>query len=84
VTNLETDSWAVVRFLHQAGDGGTADQRAQAGSENARAELSSVPLQQSAAVAELDGVGPGEPLAAGGAVEEDRQLVADELAAAGR
>src|ERR1700674_3433948 len=58
------------------------DQRRQAGGEDDAAVVSSIPGQRSAAVAERDGLQPGEPVAAVGAAEEDWSLVADELATA--
>ncbi|MGB7723564.1 MAG: IS1380 family transposase, partial [Bryobacteraceae bacterium] len=67
--------------LQQAGDGGTMDQRRQAGGEDDSVELPPVPFQRGAAVVERDGLQPGEPVAEAGATEEDRELVADELAA---
>jgi hypothetical protein len=54
----------------------------QAGSEDDTAQLPPVPFQRSAAVAERDGLQPGESLAAAGVAKEDRQLVVDEPAAA--
>ena len=58
------------------------DQRRQAGGEDDAAELPSVPVERSAAVAESDRLQPGEPLAAAGTTEASRQLVAHQLAAA--
>ena len=51
--------------LQQAGDGGTVDQRSQAGGEDDAAELPPVPFQRGTAVAERDGLQPGEPVAGG-------------------
>jgi len=72
--------------LQQAGDGGTMDQRRQGvpfgPGEDHAAELPPVPFQRSAALAERARVQPGEPVAAAGAAEEDRELVADESTAA--
>jgi len=62
VTNLETDSRAVVRFYNQRG---TADQRRQAGGEDDAAELPSISVQRGAAVAERDRLQPRESVAAG-------------------
>src|ERR1019366_9711641 len=58
------------------------DQRRQAGGEDYTAELSSIPGQRSALAVEPVGLQPGKPVAAAGAAEEDRELVADQLAAA--
>src|SRR5208283_4681505 len=68
--------------LQQAGDGGSVDQRRQAGSQDHQAELPSVPVQRGAALAERARVQPGKPVAAFGTAEEDRELVADQFAAA--
>src|ERR1017187_6745848 len=81
VTNLETDSRAVVRFYNKRGHGGTVDQGRQAGGEDDAAELLPVPLQRGAAHAQRDRLQPRQPMAAAGAAEEDRELVADEFAA---
>ena len=81
VTNLETDSRAVVRFYNKRGHGGTVDQGRQAGGEDDAAELPPVPLQRGAAHAQRDRLQPRQPMAAAGAAEEDRELVADEFAA---
>ena len=81
VTNLETPEPGGGAVLQQAGDGGAVDQGRQAGGEDDAAELSSVPLERSAAGAEPAGLQPGESVAAAGAAEENRELVADELAA---
>src|SRR5206468_5639070 len=67
--------------LQQAGNGGTMDQRRQAGGQDDAAELPSVPVERSAVMAEPDRLQPGESLAAAGAAEADRKLVADEPAA---
>jgi hypothetical protein len=55
VTNLEMPSRAVVRFT-TSGDGRAVDQRGEASGEDDAAELSSLPLQPSAARAERAGV----------------------------
>src|ERR1022692_490955 len=81
VTNLETDSRAVVRFYNKRGHGGTVDQGRQAGGEDDAAELPPVPLQRGAAHAQRDRLQPRQPMAAAGAAEDDRELVADEFAA---
>jgi hypothetical protein len=62
-------------------DGGVVDQRRQAGGEDDAAELSSIPVEWSAAMAEPDRLQLGKPVAAAGAAEEDRELVADQLTA---
>ena len=83
VTNLETDSRAVVRF-YNTGHRRAMDQGRQAGGKDDPAELPSVSVQRGAPMAEPDRLQLGKPVAAAGATEEDRQLVADELAAAAR
>ncbi len=77
VTNLETDSRAVVRFYNKAGHGEATDQGRQTGGKDDAAELSPVPVQGGTPVAECARLQPGEPLAAAGAADEDRQLVSD-------
>jgi hypothetical protein len=81
VTNLETDSRTVVRFYHKRGTA-AVDQRRQAGGGDDAAELPLIPVQPGALVAERARLQPGEPLAAAGVAEPDRQLVVDEPAAA--
>ena len=49
---------------------------------NDPAELPSVPLQRGAAMAQRDGIQLVQPVAAAGAAEKDRQLVANKFAAA--
>ena len=44
------------------------------------AELPSLPTQRGAAMVECDRLQPGEPVAAAGAAQKDRSLVADQLA----
>jgi hypothetical protein len=56
------------------------DQGGEAGGENDAAELPSLSVQQGAAVAEPDRLQLGEPVAAAGDAEEDRQLVAHQPA----
>ncbi len=68
--------------LQQARDGGAVDQRRQAGGEDDAAELSSVSIQQGAALAERDCLQSGESVATFGAAAADWELVADEPAAA--
>src|SRR5271165_1391506 len=57
------------------------DQRGQAGGEDDATELSSFPLEPSAAGAEPAGLQPGEFVAADGVAQANRELVANELAA---
>src|ERR1019366_4184136 len=52
----------------------------QAGGEDDAAELPSLPIQRGAAMVECDRLQPGEPVAAAGAAQKDRSLVADQLA----
>lgn len=68
--------------LQQARDSRTMNQRGQAGGEDDTAELPSLPIQRSALAVEPIGLQPGEPVAATGAAQEDRSLVADQLATA--
>ena len=70
--------------LQQAGHRRAMDQGRQAGGKDDPAELPSVSVQRGAPMAEPDRLQLGKPVAAAGATEEDRQLVADELAAAAR
>src|ERR1019366_2406682 len=58
------------------------DQGRQAGGEDDAVELPSLPLQRGAAVAEPNRLQPRQPVAAAGAAEGHRQLVANQLAAA--
>jgi len=51
--------------LQQPGDGGTVDQRRQAGGEDDAAELPPVPVKRGAALAERDRLQPGESVAGG-------------------
>ena len=81
VTNLDTDNRAVVRFYNQRG---TAEQWIKEGKQAlkiTRAVLPSLPVERGAAGVERDCLQPGEPVAAAGTAEEDRELVADEFAA---
>src|ERR1039457_1256848 len=55
-------------------NGGAVDQGGQTGSQDAQAQLPSVPVQRGAALAERARVQPGKPVAAVGAAEEDREL----------
>ena len=57
------------------------DRGKQAGGEDDTPELPSVPVERSAPLAEPDRLQLGKPLAAAGAAEEDRELVADQFAA---
>jgi hypothetical protein len=52
VTNLETDSRAVVRFYNKARQGGAMDQRRQAGGEDYAVELPPLSAERGAARAE--------------------------------
>ena len=82
VTNLETDSRAVVRFYNKRG---TAEQWIKEGKQAVKMTRLSCHRFRSnevRLVAERDGLQLGQPLAAAGAAEEDRQLVADQFAAA--
>src|SRR5271169_974032 len=58
------------------------DQRGQAGGEDDSPLLPSVPLKPSAAGAESPGLQPGEFVTAAGVTKANRELVADQLAAA--
>jgi hypothetical protein len=58
------------------------DQRRQAGSQDDAVELPPLPLQRGAAGAEPAGLQLGEPVAAAGVAQANRELVADQLAAA--
>ena len=82
VTNLTLPSRAVVRFYNKRGTSEQWIQGRQAGGEDDALELPSLPVERGAALAECDRLQPGEPVAAPGAAEEDRQVVADQLAAA--
>ena len=82
VTNLTLPSRAVVRFYNKRGTSRAVDQGRQAGGEDDTAELSPIPVERGASVAECDRLQSGEPVAAAGAAEEDRQVVGDELATA--
>jgi len=64
VTNLSLPSRAAVRFLQQARDSRTVDQRGQAGGEDDATELLSLPIQRGAAMAECDRLQRVEPVAA--------------------
>src|ERR1019366_69665 len=69
-------------LLQQAGDSRTVDQRRQASRKDDSPFLSSVPLEPSAAGTEPAGLQPGESVAAAGIAQANRELVADQLAAA--
>jgi hypothetical protein len=69
-------------ILQQARHLRAVDERRQAGSEDDALKLSPVPIERSAAMAERDRLQPGEPVAAAGAAEENRQVVAHQLATA--
>ena len=82
VTNLETDSRAVVRFYNKRG---TAEQWIKEGKQAVKMTRLSCHRFRSnagAPMAEPDRLQLGKPVAAAGATEEDQQLVADEFAAA--
>jgi hypothetical protein len=81
VTNLETDSLAVVRFYNKRG---TAEQWIKEGKQAVKMTRLSCHRFRSNEVRlwQPDRVQPGEPVAAAGAAEEDRELVAYQLAAA--
>ena len=66
----------------EAGHGRAVDQGRQASGEDDAAKLSSLSVERSAVLGERDRLQFGEPLAAAGATEEDREVVADEFAAA--
>jgi hypothetical protein len=69
-------------LLQRARNLEAVDQGRRAGGEVETAELPPVPVERGAAVAERDRLQPGKSLAAAGAAQENRQLVADQLAAA--
>src|ERR1035437_6059175 len=68
--------------LQQAGDGGAVDQGRQAGGEDDSPLLPSFPLKSSAAGIEPAGLQLGQFVAAAGVAQANRELVADQLAAA--
>jgi len=82
VTNLETPSRAVVRFYNKRGHGRAVDQRGEASCEDDAVELPSIPVQRSSAVAGRDRIQPGQPVAAAGAAEGNRNVVINQFAAA--
>ena len=69
-------------LLQQARYGRAVDQGRQAGGRDDAAFLPPLPGQRGAAVAECYRLQPGQSVAAAGAAQGDRQLVADQLAAA--
>jgi hypothetical protein len=82
VTNLGTDSRAVVRFYNKRG---TAEQWIKEGKQAVKMTRLSCHHFRSNEVRlwlSVLAYNPGEPVAAAGAAEENRELVADELAAA--
>ena len=82
VTNLETDSRAVVRFYNKRG---TAEHWIKEGKQAVKMTRLSCHRFRSnevAPMAEPDRLQLGKPVAAAGATEEDQQLAADEFAAA--
>jgi len=82
VTKLELAEPGSGAVLQQARDSRTVDQGRQASDALDPAVVSSVPGQRSVLAVERIGLQPGEPVAAAGAAEEDRPLVADQLATA--
>jgi hypothetical protein len=68
--------------LQQAGHGRAVDQGGQAGGKDDVAESPPVPVERGAAVAERDRIQLGQPVAAAGAIEGNRNVVVDQLAAA--
>jgi hypothetical protein len=82
VTNLTLPSRAVVRFYNKRGYGRAVDQRGQAGGKDDAADLPPVPVERGVAVAERDRIQLGQPVAAAGAAEGNRNVVVDQLAAA--
>src|ERR1017187_3513326 len=68
-------------FLQQARDCGAVDQGRQAGGKDDAPELSSFPLEPSAAGVEPAGLQPGEFVAAADVAQANRELVAHEFAA---
>ena len=82
VTNLTAASRAVVRFYNKRG---TAEQWIKEGKQAVKmTRLSCSPLsrQRGAAVAERHRLQLGQPMAAAGAARADREVVANQLAAA--
>jgi hypothetical protein len=68
--------------LQHAGHGRAVDQGRQASSKDDAAELPSAPVERGAAVAERDRIQLGQPVAAAGAAEGNRNMVIDQFAAA--
>lgn len=68
--------------LQQVWNLGALDQGRQASSKDDAADLPSLPVKRSGAVAEHDLLQSGEPAAASGAAEENRHVVADQPTAA--
>jgi len=69
-------------FLQQAGHGRAVDQRGEASGEDDAAELPSIPVQRSSAVAERDRIQLGQSVAAAGAAEGNWNVVINQFAAA--
>src|SRR5208337_1536355 len=69
-------------ILQQAGHGRAVDQGGQAGRKDDSPLLPSFPLEPSTASAEPAGLQPGQFVAAPGVAQANRELVADQLAAA--
>ena len=82
VTNLETPSRAMVRFYNKRGTGRAVDQGGQAGGKDDSPLLPSFPLEPSATSAEPAGLQLGQFVATAGVAQANRELVADQLAAA--
>jgi hypothetical protein len=83
VTNLTLPSRGVVRFYNKRGTAGRAvDQGGQAGGKDGTAELPPGSIERGALVAERDRLQLGQPVAAAGAAEGNRNVLVDQLAAA--
>src|ERR1035437_9088594 len=81
-TNLEAPSRAVVRFYNMRG---TAEQWIKEGKQAVKMTRPSchrLPVELGAAVAERDRIQLGQPVAAAGAAEGNRNMVIDQFAAA--
>jgi Transposase DDE domain group 1 len=82
VTNLGTSSRAVVRFYNKRGHGRAVDKGRQTGGRDDAAFLPPLSRQRGQVVAEHYRLQPGQSLAAAGAADAGRHLVADQFAAA--
>ncbi|HEV2395875.1 MAG TPA: hypothetical protein VGS27_02890 [Candidatus Sulfotelmatobacter sp.] len=67
---------AVVRFYNKRGTSEQWMKEDKQAVKMTRLKLSPVPIERSASVPERDPLQPGEPVAAAGAAEENRQVVA--------